>query len=233
MAVRTCLEWQCSLCAVYAHSRQPQPSQEALVHLSVTPRHVDTPVFPAGSSNYDSQNASTLAEDFLHMLPLSNLPAPVSDTIALMPRSTDDNGRRRLRIATLHGAEACGVSLGRTSRDACTIPVALRLRRLCWACLLLQLWGLHAAGAWFHLSNFSESSPHSTNLDSAHDAMATHQLPFDAQEIHDLTYTFLLIRSRALYVIAQDQVCMSYNGDIDLIPVLLQGLPERACDRLP
>ena len=132
MAVRTCLEWQCSLCAVYAHSRQPQPSQEALVHLSVTPRHVDTPVFPAGSSNYDSQNASTLAEDFLHMLPLSNLPAPVSDTIALMPRSTDDNGRRRLQIATLHGAEACGVSLGRTSRHACTIRVAIRLRRLCW-----------------------------------------------------------------------------------------------------
>jgi len=133
---------------------------------------------------------------------------PYFPTIALMPRSTDVNGRRRLRIATLHGAEACSVSLGRTSRDACTIPVALRLRRLCWACLPLQLWGQHAAGAWFHLSNFSESSPRSTNLDSAHDAMGTHQLPFDAQEIHDLTYTFLLICSRALYVIAQDQVCI-------------------------
>jgi len=62
--------------------------------------------------------------------------------------------------------------------------------------------------------------------------MAAHQLPFDAQDIHDLTYTFLLIRSRALYVIAQDQVCIPYNGDTNLIPELLKGLPERACDML-
>ena len=62
--------------------------------------------------------------------------------------------------------------------------------------------------------------------------MSTHQLPLDAQEIHDLTYTFLLIRSRALYVIAQDQVCIPYNGDIELIPVLLQGLPDRAFDMI-
>ena len=62
--------------------------------------------------------------------------------------------------------------------------------------------------------------------------MAAHQLPFDAQDIHDLTYTFLLIRSRALYVIAQDQFCIPYNGDKDLILELLQGLPERARDML-
>jgi len=130
IAVRACLEWQCSLCAVYAHFRQPKPSQEALVHPSVAPRHVDTLVFPAGSIKYVSQSASTLVEYFLHTLPLSNLTAPVSDTIALLPRSADDNGQRRLRIATLYGAQACGVSLGRTSRDACTVPVALRLRRL-------------------------------------------------------------------------------------------------------
>ena len=62
--------------------------------------------------------------------------------------------------------------------------------------------------------------------------MAAHQLPFDAQEIHDLNYTFLLIRSRALYVIAQEQVCITYNGNTDLIPELLQGLPERAFDMM-
>ena len=62
--------------------------------------------------------------------------------------------------------------------------------------------------------------------------MAAYQLPFDAQDIHDLTYAFLLIRSRALYVIAQDQFWLPYNGDKDLIPELLQGLPERASDML-
>jgi len=232
IAVRACLKWQCSLCAVYAHSWQPNLSQEALMHPSIAPRHVDTLVFPAGSTKNDSQSVSTLAEDFLHTLLLSNLPAPVSNTIALLPRSTDDYGRRRLRITTLYSKQACGISLGRTSRDACTVPIALRLCHLCWACLPTQLWGQHAAGTWFQLSSFSEFAPRSTNLDSAHDAMTAHQLPFDAQDIHDLTYTFLLFRSRALYVIAQDQVCIPYNSDTDLIPKLLQGLPERARDIL-
>jgi len=198
LAVRACLEWQCSLCAVYAHSLQPLLSQETLVHPSATPRYVDAMVFPAGCITYDAQRASTLAEDFLHTLPLSNLPAPASGRIALLSRLADNNGRRRLRIATLYGEEACGVGICRTSRNACTVTVALRLRRLCWACLPLWLWGKHAAGAWFHFSNFAEFSPYSTNLDSAHDAIAAHQLPFEAQEIHDLTYTFLIISSRAL-----------------------------------
>jgi len=131
IAVRACLEWQCSLCAVCAHSQQPNLSQEALMHPSIASRHVDTLVFPAGSTKYDSQSVSTLAEDFLHTLPLSNLSTPVSNKIALLPRSKDDYGRRRLRIATLYGEQACGISLGRTPRDACTVPIALRLRRLC------------------------------------------------------------------------------------------------------
>jgi hypothetical protein len=92
IAVRACLEWQCSLCAVYAHSRRPSLSQEALLLPSIALRQVDTLVFPAGSTKYDSQSVSTLAEDFLHTLPLSNLPAPVSNTIALLPRSADENG---------------------------------------------------------------------------------------------------------------------------------------------
>ena len=232
IAVRACLEWQCSLCAEYAHSRQLSLSQKAPMPMSIALRQVDTLVFPPGSTKYDAQSVSTLAEDFLHTLPLSDLPAPVSNTIALLPRSADDYGRRRLRIATLYSEQTCGIRLGSTSRDACTVPIALSLRRLCWACLPLQLWGKHTAGTWFQLSSFSEFATPSINLDSVHDAMTAHQLPFDAQDIHNLTYTFLLIHSRAFYVIAQDQVCVPYNGDAHLIPEILHGLPERARDML-
>jgi len=76
IAVCACLEWQCSLCAVYAHSRQPILSQDALMHPSITPRHVDIQVFTAGSTKYDSQSVSTCAEDFLHTRPQVISPHP-------------------------------------------------------------------------------------------------------------------------------------------------------------
>ena len=49
---------------------------------------------------------------------------------------------------------------------------------------------------------------------NAHNAaVGMRHLPFDTKKIHKFTYAFLFVRRRDLYVIAQNQVCMPYNGD--------------------